>query len=173
MVGFLVALVLGLHRDADGVQLGGYRHLLRQRLLLAAQTFNLLRGLLILSLHAGVLLLQVLVQTVQGVYLDDIRAQHGAHRCQFFLQSGNLAGVVGLHLLQFPQQTLRLLLLSRELGHDGVVVDLRLHLAVLHGKLLILVFHFLFVEFSQFLHLAVLLFLLVQVQVQPHQAAYQ
>ena len=123
--------------------------------------------------HSGVLPLQVLIQTVQGVYLHYIVTQHSPHGGKLLLQTGNLTGIVGLHLLQLFQQLLCLQLLLGELFDDRVVVDLRLHLTVLQGKALILVLHLLLIEGCQFLHVVVDLLLLLKAQEEPYRPGYQ
>ena len=138
-----------------------------------AQTCHLGCALLQFGIHAGILGLQVLIQAVQRVNLHHIVAQHGSHRGQFLLQTGNLTGIRGFHLLQLLQQLLRLHLLLRQLCDDRVVVDLRLHLTVLQGETLVFVLHLLLVEGCQFLHILIHLLLLLQAEVEPCKSAQQ
>ena len=62
---------------------------------------------------------------------------------------------------------------SGELSHDRVVGDLRLHLAVLVCKLLILVLHFFLIELSQLLHFTVFLFLFVKTNGEERNACHE
>ena len=117
--------------------------------------------------------LQILIETVEGVYFEHIAADDGAAGGQFLLQTGNLGCIGSLHLLQFLEEFLRAELFLGELCQDGVVIDLRLEFAVLAGELLILVFHFLLVEFGQFLHGGIFLFLLIELQGEPRCSSCQ
>ena len=139
--------------------MSGYGYLFRQRCFFAAQAFYLACSLGILPFHAVVLVGKSLVYAVQRVYLEHITAQYGAYCSQFLFQTGYLAGVCAFHVFQFLKQLLRAQLFLRELCHDGIVVDLSLHFAVLAGELFILVFHLFLVKIGQFLHLFVHLFL--------------
>ena len=99
--------------------------------------------------------MQFLVQSVQRINFQHIASQNLAHGGELFFQAGNLAGVVALYFLELSQQPLRLQLFFGQLCDDGVVVDSRLHLAILVSKLLVLVFHLLLVERSQFAHVLI------------------
>ena len=85
--------------------------------------------------------------------MQDVAAQHLAQGGELLLQSHDFCRVAALHAPQLLQQFLGSLLFNLELSHERVVVDLRLHLVVLHGELLVLVLHLEFVHLSQFEHL--------------------
>ena len=169
----LVTLVLQRHTYARSVELGSDSHLLRERCALVVETRNLSCGSVVLSPHAFVLILQILIKTVERVNFKHIATQHGTHCSEFFLQSRDFAGVRTLHLSQFFEQLLSLLLLRSKLRHDRVVGYLRLHLAVLVGELLIFVLHFLLVKLSQFLHFTVLLLLFVKTNSEERDACHE
>ena len=108
----------------------------------------------------------MLVGAVERVNLNDIATQYGTYCSKFPSQTGDLFSIRTLRVAELGEQTLGLLLLSRELGHDGVVVDLCLHLTVLVGELLIFVFHFFLVECSKLLHVRIFLALLMEVEIK-------
>ena len=116
----------------------------------------MLLSLLVLRLQVRVLLGQCLVHAVERVDLQDIAAQHLSQRGKLLLQSHYLSRIAALHTPQFLQQLLRAFLLLFQLSHQRVVVYLRHHLVVLHGKLLILILHLTFVHLRQFQHLLAL-----------------
>ena len=139
-----------------------------ERCFLRVQALDLSVGSLILATDTGVLSRQVLVQSVERVDLEHVVAEDGTHGGELSLQAGDLFGIGAFRIAQFFEQALRFLLLGGELGDDGVVVDLRLHLAVLIGELLIFILHFLLVDGCQLCHVFVLLLLLVEAEGEPY-----
>ena len=126
-----------------------------------------------MSLDTGVLCRQRLVHLIQRINLKNVTSQYGAHRCQLLFQTRNFACIAAFGFSQLLQQALGLLLFLRQLGDNRVVVNLALHLAILIGKLLILVFHFLFIQGSKLFHVLGRLLLLPEVEIKVCNAACQ
>ncbi len=82
-------------------------------------------------------------------------------------------GILIINHYQFQKRQIILILFLRQLGDNRVVVNLALHLAILIGKLLILVFHFLFIQGSKLFHVLSRLLLLPEVEIKVCNAACQ